>query len=282
MTGAEVATLVDDLVFPECPRWRAEGLWLSDMLDHRVIRMSEDGHVTPVAVLATRPAGLGWLPDGRLLVVSMETRRVLTVEGQAVTEFSDLSRLAVYECNDMVVDRAGRAYVGHVGRSHTSSEVASGDLILVQAGTAPRVVASGLDYPNGCVVTPDGLRLILAEFDGNRLLSFAVDGDGSLSDARIFAELESHPDGICLDAEGAVWVASPRTEEVLRVHEGTAVTDRIAVGRPVYAVALGGADGKTLFLCTAPASSAGLDRLVESRGGRVQVTRVRVPGVGAP
>jgi sugar lactone lactonase YvrE len=277
-----VATLVDGLVFPECPRWRVDTLWLSDMLDHRVIRVDESGHATLVADFETRPGGLGWLPDGRLLVVSMEERRVLAVDGRAVEEFSDLSDLAVHECNDMVVDGGGRAYVGHVGRSHTSAEVASGDLILVRAGTGPRVVASGLQYPNGCAITPDGRRLILAEFDGDRLVSFGIEEDGTLSEPRIFAELESHPDGICLDAEGAVWVASPRAEEALRVREGGSITARVTPGHPVYAVALGGTDGRTLFLCGAPASNVGLDELVERRGGRVEAVRVDVPGVGAP
>jgi sugar lactone lactonase YvrE len=282
MAGGELAILVDGLVFPECPRWRVDRLWLSDVLDHRVIQMSETGRTTRVARFATRPAGLGWLPDGRLLVVSMEDRRVLSVDGDRVDEFADLRHLAVHECNDMVVDRVGHAYVGHVGRTHTSSEEARGDLILVQAGAPPRVVASALRYPNGCVVTPDSGRLILAEFDGDRLLSFGVEEDGSLTEPRVFAELDSHPDGICLDAEGAVWVASPRTEEVIRVHDGGAVMDRIAVGRPVYAVALGGADGRFLYLCTAPSSNAGIGSLTERRGGRIEATRVAVPGVSAP
>ncbi len=283
MTKAELTTLVDGLVFPECPRWRVDTLWLSDILDRRVLRMTEKGPTATVAVLDTRPAGLGWLPDGRLLAVSMEDRRVLSVSPQAVEVFADLSGIAAYECNDMVVDAGGRAYVGHVGRAHSSpAPAANGDLILVRSGTPPRVVASGIGYPNGCAVTPDGTRLILAEFDARRILSFAVGPDGSLSESTVFAELDSHPDGMCLDAEGAVWAASPRTEEVIRVREGGEVSDRIPTGRPVYAVALGGADGRTLFLCTAPPSGDGTGSLIDRRGGRVEATRVEIPGVSAP
>jgi sugar lactone lactonase YvrE len=279
-----IDTLVDGLVFPEGPRWRGDTLWCSDIFGHRVLRVDADGAVHTVAEIPTQPSGLGFLPDGSLLVVSMLDRRLLRVDVDAdrVIEVADLSALAPHECNDMVVDATGRAYVGSIGVPivQSATAVETGSLILVEPGREPRIVADRLSFPNGCVVTPDGRTLIVAETIALRLTAFDVEPDGSLTGRRVFADIGHRTDGLCLDAEGAVWVASPNSGAVFRARADGEVVQRIDTDRRVLACALGGPDGRTLHLCTVDFMP--VEEMAAARSGRIETLRVDVPGVELP
>lgn len=274
--------LLDDLAFAEGPRWHAGRLWFSDMHSNRVIAADEASRVEVIATVERQPSGIGWLPDGRLLVVSMTDRRVLRMDDGKLVEHADLSQIAHWHCNDMVVDSSGRAYVGNFGFDlHAGATPRLTDLALVEPDGQASVAAEGLSFPNGIVITPDGESLIVGETLAGRLTAFDIEPDGSLSGRRVFAELEAAvPDGICLDADGAIWLASPTSREVLRVRDGGEVTDRIDVGRPAFACMLGGADRRTLYICTASTSYP--DKCRERRDGRIEYVRVEIPGAGLP
>ncbi|MFI5319748.1 MAG: SMP-30/gluconolactonase/LRE family protein [Myxococcota bacterium] len=286
MCVAQLEPWLDGFAFLEGPRWHAGRLWFSDMHAQRVYAASEDGAVEAVARVPECPSGLGWLPDGRLLVVSMEDRKLLRREpdGELVTH-ADLSAVATYHCNDLVVDARGRAYVGNFGFDlHTQQKPRAAKLALVQPDGAVSVAASALEFPNGAVITPDGHTLIVAESFGRRLSAFEIDAaSGALSKRRVWAALSDGavPDGICLDAEGAIWVASPMSRELVRVHEGGRVSQRIACGeRMAIACMLGGADRRTLFALTSTSIEPGECR--RTRSARIERLRVDVPGAGLP
>ena len=231
-------TLVEGLLFPESPRWHDGRLWLSEKRAGRVLAVSPHApaDVETIAHVDGEPGGLGWRPDGTLLVVSMRTRSVVAVDAAgAISTVADLSSLTTGRCNDMVVDGTGAAYVGDFGYDLAAGAAPQpGVLVLVPVDGAPSVVADDLHFPNGCVVTPDGTTLVAAESAANRLTAFDVAADGSLSGRRVFADLgDVVPDGIALDAEGAVWVADPLGNAVVRVADGGrgARTDRHLPGR---------------------------------------------------
>lgn len=275
--------LLDGLAFSEGPRWREGRLWFSDMYARTVVAVDERGNREDIARVANCPSGLGWLPDGRLLVVSMNDRRLLRQEadGQLV-EVADLSELAPFHCNDMVVDRKGRAYVGNFGFDMIGgAKPTRTHLILVTPDGRTQVAAEDLFFPNGMIITPDGGTLIVGESFGRRLTAFDVAPDGSLSKRRVWAELEgAAPDGICLDEQMGIWVASPVSAEVLRVLEGGEITDRIRVATQPYACMLGGGDGKTLFVCTARSSNP--TDCLKNRDGRIEAFRVEIGRAGLP
>ncbi len=279
---SETALLLDGLCFPEGPRWHDGELWFSDMHAKAVLRVGLDGRATRVVDVAACPSGLGWLPDGRLLVVSMHDRHLLRLDPGGLRQVADLAAIADFHCNDMVVDARGRAYVGNFGFDlHASEKPRTTALALVLPDGEVRVAARELAFPNGCVITPDGRTLVVAESMAARLSAFDIASDGSLSNRRVFAALEGKvPDGICLDAEGAIWVASPMSAECLRVHEGGRVSRTVKVETQAYACMLGGPDRKTLFICTAADSDPA--RCVEQRSGRIETLRVDVPGAGLP
>jgi sugar lactone lactonase YvrE len=276
-------TLLDGLVFGEGPRWHDGRLWLSDMHAHTVLAVDLDGKREDVLEVAGKPSGLGWLPDGRLLVVSMDDRRLLRREanGKLVTH-ADLSRFASHPCNDMVVDAKGRAFVGNFGFDlHGREKPRATCLVRVDPDGSAAVAAEEMRFPNGSVITPDGRTLIVGESFGACLTAFTIGADGALSARREWAKLEGAvPDGICLDAENAVWVASPVSKEVLRVREGGAVTHRIPAGRMAIACMLGGNDRRTLFVLTADVLEP--EECVAKRSARVETVRVDVPGAGLP
>ncbi len=279
----QARVVASDVAFGEGPRWHDGALWWSDMHADQVCRLGPAG-VERVCTVPNRPSGLGWLPDGRLLVVSMLDRRVLRLEpdGSLVTH-ADASGIVSRPTNDMVVDRHGRAYVGNFGFDLGAGEaVAATVLLRADTDGSVHVVADDLVFPNGMVLTPDGRTLIVAETFGARLTAFDVAEDGALSARRVWAPMlqGEAPDGICLDAEGAVWVASPPTKECLRVREGGEVTQRIATGRGAFACMLGGADRRTLFVCTA--DSYDPERQRAERNGRIEAFEVAVPGAGLP
>jgi sugar lactone lactonase YvrE len=286
-TSATIDGLVpvaEGLVFAEAPRWFGGELWFSDMLGGTVMRIAADGALHRVLDVAAQPSGLGWLADGRMLVVSMRDRRLLRVERDgAVAVHADLGSLAPQPCNDLVVDALGRAYVGNFGFDLPARAAPSPTcLILVTPQGDARVAADGLLFPNGCVITPDGNTLIVGETFGARLTAFTIAADGSLHRRRTWAELPGKPpDGICLDAEGAVWVASPPAHEVLRVVEGGAITHRVPTAAQAIACMLGGQDGRDLFVLS---GHVGFDveKARRYRSGRIDRVRVSVPHAGLP
>src|SRR6266849_3318361 len=275
--------LLDGILFPEGPRWHAGKLWFSDMHAHRVMTVDLAGRAETVVEVPNQPSGLGWLPDGRLLVVSMTDRRLLRLEGGGLVVHADLSGLATFHCNDMVVDAAGRAYVGNFGYDYEAGQAfRPAVLALVHPDGRVEPAADDLAFPNGTVITQDGGTLIVAETFAHRLTAFTIAPGGGLAGRRTWASLDEqvYPDGICLDAEGAVWVASPLTNEAIRVREGGAVTDRVAADRHVIACMLGGVDRRTLFVLAATAIPRAEARA--QRRARILATTVDVPGAGSP
>lgn len=275
-------TLVDGLVFPECPRWHNGKLWFSDQHAHRVMTVDLKGNTETIVEVPGQPSGLGWLPDGRLLVVSMTDRCLLRFDGRRLTRVAALKELASFHCNDMVVDQQGRAYVGNFGFDLDAQQLfAPAEIVLVTPDSDARIVASDLAFPNGTVIPPDRRTLIVAETIAQRLTAFDIRPDGSLKRRRIWAQLDQvTPDGICLDAENAIWVASPVGAEVLRVREGGKVTHRVKVKTQPFACMLGGPDRRTLFVLTAETTNP--DEARAKKSGRIETVRVEVPGAGLP
>ena len=274
----ETKVLLDGLGFGEGPRWHDGRLWFSDIDMRKVMTVDLNGRAETVVEMPTAPSGLGWLPDGRLLIVSMPDRRLLRLDPNGLVEVSDLSQLASGQCNDMVVDQQGRAYIGNFG---FGSPPAPAEIVLVTPDGDARVVADEMVFPNGTVITPDGRTLVVAETFASRLTAFDVEPDGSLTGRRVWAQLEvANPDGICLDAEGAIWVASPGNQGVVRVREGGEIADRIAVSTWGIACMLGGPHRRTLFVLTAEPWD--FQEPPARRRGRIEVVEVDVPGAGFP
>jgi len=287
--AAEALTpLVSGLAFPEGPRWHDGALCCSDIADGKVLRISEQAQVSVIAAGLQRPSGLGWLPDGRLLVVAGEQRQLWRREGDAWALHADLSSLVPATCNDMVVDAQGRAYVGNWGSNYEAGDKpANTVLVCVGPDGHARVVADDLAFPNGSVITPDGRTLIVAETFAGRLSAFDIADDGTLSRRRVWATTDgANPDGICLDADGAIWLASPPSSEVIRVLEGGAVTHRIKTAANAVACMLGGSDRRSLFILSTQLFDRvdgrrrfnGVQRLRELRAGRIDTLRVDVSG----
>jgi len=274
--------LLDGLAFAEGPRWRDGKLWFSDMHDQCVKTVDLDGRSEVVVRVEQDPSGLGWLPDGRLLVVSMRDRRLLRLDPHGLAQVADLSKIAPFHCNDMVTDARGRSYVGNFGFDFATGEKPRTTVLaLVMPDGRATVVADELAFPNGSVITPDGRTLIVGESFAARLTAFDIAEDGSLSNRRVWAQLEkAMPDGICLDAEGAIWVASPMSNEVLRVREGGEVTERIRVAAQAIACMLGGPGRTTLFVCTSESLQA--EDCRAKRSAKIEVVEVSVPGAGLP
>jgi len=250
---AEFEVLLNNLMFTEGPRWHDGKLFFSDMHAHKVLSVDLDGKSQTVAEVPAWPSGLGWLPDGRLLIVSMTDRKVLRQDPDGLKTHADLSQLASYHCNDMVTDGKGRCYVGNFGYDLlTDAAKKPAELVLVNPNGTARVAATGLDFPNGTVITPDGKTLVVGESMGHQLTAFDIQSDGSLTNRRIWANLGEGtvPDGIALDAEGAIWVASPMTFELLQVREGGEVAERLKFDTMPIACALGGPGRRTLFMLT--------------------------------
>src|SRR5262245_60166021 len=271
--------LVAGLVFGEGPRWRDDRLWLSDMHGEAVYRVDLDGRLeTVVQVPGRRPSGLGFLPDGSLLIVSMLERELLRWDGVDLTVHADLRALVPDGCNDMVVDAHGNAYVG----SFPPASDPGGVLVLVRPDGSAEIAATDLSFPNGCVIADGGRALIVAESLGRRFTRFTIADDGTLSDRSVFADVAPRgPDGICLDADGAVWAAATLAREFVHVAPDGEVLDTVAIDdRLAIACALGGHDGRTLFLLTALEHAP--DALRGTRDATIHVMEVDVPGAGSP
>jgi sugar lactone lactonase YvrE len=294
----DFTTLISGLSFTESPRWRDGRLYVSDFYTHRVLAVSADGAAETLAHVPQQPSGLGFLPDGRMLIVSMRDRKVLRREPDgSLVVHADLSALALWHLNDMLVDHSGRAWVGNFGFDLMGgAPIRATVLICLQPDGAFKVAADGLGFPNGMVLTPDRRTLILAESTMNRLSAFDL-SPGSLGPRRTWAafgeaptstsitELLSRvhaiPDGICLDAEGAVWVADAAHSRLIRVAEGGNILQELKFeGVGVFACMLGGDDGHTLFICAAPTFMESVAS-VHHRAA-ILMTRVAVPHAGLP
>lgn len=282
MTVSSMREVVaDGLAFPECLRWRQGRLWFSDMHTGAVHSLTPGGKLSTVARIDGAPSGLGWNADGDLLVVSMQERLLLRVRDGEIAVAADLSGFTPHRLNDMVVAGDGRAYIGCFGfDAHAGEERRPTVVLCVEPDGAYRVAADDLSMPNGMVITADGGTLIVGETFARRMTAFTRQADGSLSDRRLWAAIETKalPDGCCIDSENAVWVASPSTRECLRLVEGGAVADRVSTGdRRAYACVLGGHDGHTLFIAT---SSHQLEEQTRRhRSGRIETVRVPVPAL---
>ncbi len=283
MQESSTTVLADGFVFLEGPRWRGDKLWLSDMHGHAVYTLSMDGQRSKVIDVPAKPSGIGFLPDGTPLIVSMHDRKLMKLVNGKLELHADLSSLCPYEINDMVVDKKGNAYVGNIGFDIFKKEkFKPTNFVLVTAAGDVREVATDLHVPNGPVITPDGKTLIVAESWANRLTAFSINDDGSLCDRRVFADLgDAAPDGICLDAEGAVWLAAFNQDHFIRVLEGGEITHRVkVVKRSPVACTLGGPDGCTLFGLTYQGSIADMGR--GKAASRVEIATVDVPASGSP
>ncbi len=278
---AGLPVFVDGIDFGEGPRWHDGRLWFSDFHQHTVSSVGPDGVRRVELELADFPSGLGWLPDGRLLAVAMQSRRVLRVEPDGtVAVHADLSAVATGRCNDMVVAVDGTAYVGNFGFELGSPRQPAA-LARVRPTGEVDVAADGLEFPNGSVITPDGATLIVGETFGKRATAFTIAADGSLRGRRLWADLgDVLPDGCSLDAEGAIWFADADGTEVVRVREGGEITDRVEVGQRTFACALGGDDGRTLYVVAA--ESARDKDTVGTATGTIRTLRVDVPHAGLP
>jgi sugar lactone lactonase YvrE len=285
--------------FLECPRWHDGRLWVSDFYTHQVLSVVPGQQETKVIDVPGQPSGLGWLPDGDLLVVSMKHRQVMRYDGVELSVHADLSDLAPSHLNDMVVDEQGRAYVGNFGSDMLNGEtIRRTNLICVEPDGTARSVADELFTPNGMVISPDGSTLIVAESFGGCLTAFDIAADGSLSNRRpwavfsdpptttdfveLLAQLPIVPDGMTLDAEGAVWVADGVGRRAIRVLDGQ-IVDEVSTaeeGLLTVACALGGDDGRTLFLCGNPVP--GEEASLAAMGAALLSTTVTVPHAGRP
>lgn len=284
MAKYKLEMLADGFIFLEGPRWHDNQLWLSDMRGETVYTLSEAGKRSKVASFPKHPSGINFLPDGRVVIVSMQDRKLMQVEaGGKLSVYADLSTMVSYDINDTVCDASGNIYVGNFGYDLLAGEAPkTADLIMVSMSGQAKVVASGLEFPNGAVITPDGRTLIIAETFGHKLSAFDRAADGSLSNRRVWAHLgERTPDGICLDAEGAVWVSSFVTSEFVRVLPDGSIGDIIATpGKRAVACNLGGADGRTLFGLTFAGELADLGS--GKPLAAVEVCRVEVAAAGSP
>jgi sugar lactone lactonase YvrE len=269
--------LANGFCFGEGPRWFEGLLWFSDMLGEAVHTADMRGTLTTLPVPGHCPSGLGFRPDGSLLIASTEDRQVLRYDGETVVTIADLAGLVPANLGDMVVDEAGRAYIG--------SQARSGGVIVrldpSDSTASATIVADDLDFPNGMVITPDR-QLIVAESIGRRLTAFTIDDQGELVDRRVFADgLDGPPDGIALDAKGGVWTSMTLAHQFERIIAGGAVTDRIDMGdRVAIACALGGPQRRTLFLLSS--TDAYPERLVGTRGSQLDAVTVYTPGAGLP
>ncbi len=276
----EPTIVLRELDFGEGPRWHEGRLWFSDFFRHGVFTLDGDREDLVVEVPG-QPSGLGWLPDGRLLVVSMLDRRLLVWDGAHLQEYADLTAVSEHECNDLVVGPDGTAYVSTFGFDlHGGAEPRPTRMVIVSPDGEVRVASDEVWFPNGSVITPEG-RLIVGETFASRYTSYALDATGMPVDRRVWAEVEGlTPDGCCLDAEGRIWSADPVARRVVLIEEGGRVLHEIPTEQSAVACMLGGPDRRTLFILTSRGTKP--ERVAGAGTGRIETVRVEVPGAGLP
>ncbi len=289
----QTQVLAEGIYFGEGPRWRDGRLWFSDFHAHAVKSVSPAGDLRVELTIDDQPSGLGWQPDGSLLVVAMKKRQVLRRSpAGAVAVHADLSAIATFHCNDMVVDAAGAAFVGNFGFDLDAELVARGpqsviaehptaSLARVAPDGAVSVAAAEMHFPNGSVITPDGATLIVGETLSGALTAFDIGPGGALANRRLWAStLPRIPDGICLDVAGHIWIANPVAPECALIAAGGEVLEVIETGLPCFACMLGGDDRRTLFMLTSP-TSIGEEARKEAKG-KLITAQVDSPGAGWP
>jgi sugar lactone lactonase YvrE len=286
------STFIDGLYFGESPRWHEGRLWYSDFYDKAVKSADLKGEVKLEVQLDEQPSGLGWLPDGRLLLVCMESLALKRLEKNQLVLHADLSQYSKHLCNDMVMDKLGNAYVGNFGfnldhelETRGVAEVIAdhpkANIVRVTPQGHVSVATGGMSFPNGSVITPDGKTLVVAETLGLRLTAFDIHENGELSNRREWAPTGGRaPDGICMNADGNIWVANAIGNECVLFAEGGEVLEVVNTSQNCYACMLGGDDGKTLFMMTAQSSQATI--VSASRGGKIEMLKVASPGAGRP
>jgi sugar lactone lactonase YvrE len=294
--NSESTVLLDGLVFPEGLRWHNGKLWFSDMWGGRVMTVDLAGRTEIIAQFDDEPSGLGFLPDGTPIVVLMHRRQVVRLVAGRAEIHADLSLLSDGFANDMVVDDDGVAYVGFFVLRRPGEQ--SGECIAkIDVEGNASIATSHVSGPNGLAITPDHRTLIYASTPGRQLIALTIERDGTLSNPEIFAEMATRPDGISLDAEGAIWTATLEGNACLRIAKGGQVKQSVSVGdRWAIACTLGGPDRSTLFVATAQVTQDHMQehRLVyETRSGQarwrgkppegfIQIAQVNMPGAGWP
>ena len=292
-------TVVAGMSYTECPRWHDDRLWFADFYTHALYSVTESGEDLRTEVeVPAQPSGFGWLPDGRLVFVSMKDRKVMRREADgSLVVHADVTDAVTGHPNDMVVDEQGRCWLGNFGFDlMAGADIETASLLRIDPDGSVTEVAQDLWFPNGSVVTPDGGTLIVDETFGNRISAFSIQADGSLGERRDWARFGDlattrvvaeavpqavlAPDGCCLDAEGCLWVADAVGGRVCRIAEGGEILEQIEPGTGVFACMLGGGDGRTLYACAAP----DFDEKARSaaREGSVVAVRVGVPHAGRP
>jgi sugar lactone lactonase YvrE len=282
MTTYHSTIIAEGLAFPEAPRWHAGRLWFTDQHARAILAVDPAGACETIAPTEDLPGGLGWLPDGRILVVFMTQQRVMQLTSDGLAEYADLSALASFHCNDMVVDARGRAYVGNFGFDlHGGGKVTPAEIVRIDQDRRVEVFARDVVFPNGSVITPSGDTLLVAETFAHRISAFGLDARGRVALRQLWVDLGRHtPDGICMDGEGAVWVASPGTKSLFRVEQGGAILDHCTTRGTPYACMLGGEDRRTLYICTSETDDP--QEAAKERSGRIEQVRVAIAGAGLP
>jgi sugar lactone lactonase YvrE len=289
-TTQQAEPFLSGLYFGECPRWHDGRLWYSDFFDHAVFSVSPDGDRRTEVDFEGEPAGLGWLPDGRLLISSRLDRAVVRQEPNGtLVHHGDLSPWATWHANDMVVATNGQAYCGNFGfdldglyeGTTAASDITTTSLIRVDPDGTICEAAGDIAFPNGTVITEDGRTLIIAESMGAKLTAFDRLDDGTLTNRREWAALPGiAPDGICLCADNTIWVSNALGTNCVRVAEGGAILEEVVTSRGCFACMLGDEDRQTLYLITADSSHAAKARA--ERNGAIEKARTSVPGAGLP
>ncbi len=291
MTDRPIATLVTGGSFFEGPRWHDGAWWVSDFYRHRVIRVTPDGEESLVVTVPTQPSGLGWLPDGSLVMSSMTDQKILRFADGELSVLADISQYCGGWVNDLIVDATGHIYAGNFGFDFMNGATpAQANLVRIDPDGSTSIAATGFDFPNGCVILPDEVTLIVGETMGCRYTAFTIQPDGSLTDRRLWAQFGSTPgdeqsvwpDGCGVDAESHIWTADARGGRVVRISPEGAIVDQIPVpaGVGVFACVLGGDDGRTLLMCCAPDSSP--KKRSAAHEAVLLTTTVDIPRAGRP
>jgi sugar lactone lactonase YvrE len=283
----------EGLSFGEAPRWHDGRLWYSDFYRHAIFSIDEEGNDERLELMVPhQPSGLGWLPDGDLLYVSMTDQLVMRRHDETSSHFADISAYCGFWANDMVVSDSGFAYVGNfgfdldvitrdLGPAGMMAARTTTNLVVLDPSGAVIQVIPDMDFPNGSVITPDGATLIVGETLASRLSAFDIAPDGTLNRRRVWAQLDFvATDGMCLDAEGQVWVANAITAQCLRIKEGGEITGVVETSVRAYACMLGGADRTRLFVMTAPTSDR--FKIADATEAKIEVAEVDAPGAGWP